>query len=99
MTGDNYQTIYVRQRAEREAMFVLAAIDEQSGLESHPLATIVGLNYKFVFYATRYLRDLHLISLVGGNCHINERGKIALALWRGKQITAAKRRQAERRAA
>lgn len=86
-------TIYHRDLGHRNAMFVLAAIDEAPGWSVNEIAAIVGINYSIVFYAKSYLLALRLISPVGGKCYINERGKIALAVWRGKQITAAKLRR------
>jgi hypothetical protein len=84
----------ILDRAERSRFEVLQGIDINAGSRRWDIADASAHSSNTVFYGIKYLLLDGYIGVVGPpktRFFITERGKIALAIWRGRQHRARQR--------
>lgn len=85
---------YVKSMGLRIAPDVLDAIERMQGqpIYQYLIPDVVGYSLAPVYYAIQHLRSTGMLSPM--KYWTTERGKLALAIWRGKQTSNAAKRHA-----
>lgn len=86
--------VYVKSMGLRIAPQVLDAIErmQDQPILQYMIPDVVGYSTAPVYYAIQHLRGTGMLSPM--KWWITERGKLALAIWRGKQNSNAAKRRA-----
>jgi hypothetical protein len=77
-----------KDRAERAKMEVLEAIEREPNSRRYELCLAFGHSHLTVYYGIKLLLESGCVVKVRARSFITERGKIALAIWRGRQHRA-----------
>jgi hypothetical protein len=94
--GKGWQRSQLRSSRTSCRIRLLETILEYEPLHWRDVVQEAHINPNDVFYALRAMRATQLVARVGSHYYITERGKIALAIWRGKQHGRHDRRHGER---
>lgn len=77
---------YVVACAQSHAIEFLEAVERmEPAARISDLPEVAGYSGAFCHYGVAYLKDCGLVSRLTGFAHLTERGRIALAIYRGKQ--------------
>lgn len=74
-----------RSHVPKMQVRILATVEKHEPIHGNDIGIEAPINNRDLFYLLRELRHLGCLSRVSNRYRLTERGRVALAIWRGKQ--------------